>query len=195
MLDGRREFHQEEGDPVRWLNLYGRYADIISVRRPDEDDEIIGIGGIPGALALSCGRPLLVVPSAGVKSLSPSSVMIAWNGSSESARAVADSLPFLQMASTVEVVSIGEAEEVEEGAPQTRDLCRHLGVHGIEAEPITLPAPKIGVPEALLSRAAAQGANLIVIGAYGHSRFRELVLGGVTRHLLAYSAVPLLLSH
>ena len=195
MLNGRREFHQEEGDPVRWLNLYGRYADIITVRRPEEDDEIVGIGGIPGALALSCGRPLLVVPSSGIKSLAPTRVMIAWNGSSEAARAVADSLPFLKMASTVEVVSIGEAKAAEEGAPESRDLCRHLGVHGIEAEAITLPAPEIGIPEALLSRAAAQGAELIVIGAYGHSRFRELVLGGVTRHFLAHSAVPLLLSH
>ncbi len=195
ILDGRREFHQEEGDPVRWLTLYGRYADIIAVRRPEEDDEIIGIGGIPGALALSCGRPLLVVPSSGVKSLTPTRVMIAWNGSSEAARAVADSLPFLRIASKVKVVSIGEGKDAEEEAPESRDLCRHLSIHGIEAEPITLPTPEIGVPEALLSRAAAQGADLIVIGAYGHSRFRELVLGGVTRHFLAHSAVPLLLSH
>jgi nucleotide-binding universal stress UspA family protein len=194
-LSRGREFHHEEGDPVRWLTVYGRYADIIAVRQPGEEDAIFGVGGIPGALALSCGRPLLVVPCDGVKSLVPGRVMIAWNGSREATRAVADALPFLHMASKVEVVSVTDDETAANNGPSARDLCRHLSLHGIEAEHITLPTPEIEIPEALLSRAAAQSAELIVFGAYGHSRFRELVLGGVTRHLLGHSAVPLLVSH
>lgn len=189
------EFHHEEGDPVRWLGVYGRYADIIAVGQPGEDDAILGVGGIPGALALSSGRPLLVVPPGGVKTLSPTRVMIAWNGSREATRAVADALPFLHMASKVEVVSVTDDKNSDDDRPGARDLCRHLSLHGIEAEHITLPIPEIEIPEALLSRAAAQSADLIVFGAYGHSRFRELVLGGVTRHLLGHSAVPLLVSH
>lgn len=194
-LNGRREFHHEEGDPVRWLGSYGRYADVIAVRQPEAEDAVFGVGGIAGALAVGCGRPVLVVPRTGTKSLSPTRVMIAWNGSREAARAVADALPFLKMASDVEVVSIADAKHIGDGAPSSRDLCRHLNLHGIEAEPITLPTPEIEIPEALLSRAAAQRAELIVLGAYGHSRFRELVLGGVTRHFLGHSAIPLLLSH
>ena len=195
VLGRGREFHDEDGDPVRWLTIYGRYADVVAVRRPGVDDAIFGVGGIPGALALSCGRPLLVVPPAGVKSLAPTRAMIAWNGSREASRAVADALPFLHMASQVEVVSVTDNKSAASGGPGARELCRHLSLHGVEAEHITLPAPEIEIPEALLSRAAAQSAELIVFGAYGHSRFRELVLGGVTRHLLGHSAVPLLLSH
>ncbi len=194
-LDGRREFHHEEGDPVRWLTLYGRYADIIAVRQPDEDDAVFGVGGISGALALGCARPVLVVPRIGAKSLSPTRVMIAWNGSREAARAVVDALPFLRMASDVEVVSVDDDKNTGDGTPSSRDLCRHLGLHGVDAEPVTLPRPEIAIPEALLSHAAAQGAELIVLGAYGHSRFRELVFGGVTRHFLGHSPIPLLLSH
>lgn len=194
-LNGRREFHQEEGDSVRWLSLYGRYADVIAVRQPGEEDAALGVGGIAGALALSCGRPVLVVPRTGAKSLSPSRVMIAWNGSREATRAVADALPFLKMATEVEVVSVSGGEDAESRAPGARDLCRHLNLHGIDAESIILPPPEIEISEALLSRAAARGADLVVLGAYGHSRFRELVLGGVTRHFLGHSAIPLLLSH
>ncbi len=194
-LGDRREFYQQEGDPVRWLSVYGRYADVIVVHQPGGDEAPFGVGGIAGALALGCGRPLLVVPRTGAKSLIPDRVVVAWNGSREAARAVADALPFLQMASHVEAVSVTDGQGPENGVPGVRELCRHLGLHGVEAEPILLPEPEIEIPEALLSRAAAQSADMIVLGAYGHSRFRELVLGGVTRNFLAHSAIPLLLSH
>ncbi len=194
-LGESREFHQQEGDPVRWLSVYGRYADVLVVHQPGQEDAPFGVGGIAGALALGCGRPLLVVPRTGAKSLVPDRVMISWNGSREAARAVADALPFLQMASYVEAVSVTDGQGPDNGAPGVRELCRHLGLHGVEAEPILLPEPEIEIPEALLSRAAAQSADMIVLGAYGHSRFRELVLGGVTRNFLAHSAIPLLLSH
>lgn len=195
-LESRREFHAEDGDPVYWLTLYGRYADVIVVQQPEEGDIVIGAGAMLGALALSCGRPVLVVPRTGVKSLSAERIMIAWNGSKEAARALADALPFLQKASEVEVVTVAEARTTAEGAgPSVQDVCRHLELHGIKAAAIELPRTKIKIADALLSRAAAQGADLVVLGAYGHSRFRELVLGGVTRHFLSNSAAPLLLSH
>lgn len=194
-FDGAREFHHEEGDAVRWLSAYGRHADVIVVGQPPEDDRVFGTGGIPGALALACGRPVLVVPGAGIHSLSPSRVMVAWNGSRESARALADAFPFLEMASQIEVVSVDDGTNQGKRAGSVHDVCRHLGHHGIDAEAVTLPPPEISVSDTLLSRAAAQSAELIVLGAYGHSRVRELVLGGVTRNLLRSSAVPLLLSH
>ncbi len=194
-LKDNRTFHHEEGDPVRWLSLYGRYADVVVVHQPGDEEARFGAGGISGALAIGCGRPVLVVPRTGVESLSPNRVMIAWNGSREAARAVSDALPFLRMAGRVEAVSVSDDQNLEDGALGVRELCRHLGLHGIDAEPILLPRPKIEVAEALLSRAAAQSTELIVLGAYGHSRFRELVLGGVTRNFLGHSAFPLLLSH
>ena len=194
-LGDSREFHQQEGDPVRWLSVYGRYADVIVVHQPGDDEAPFGVGGIAGALALGCGRPLLVIPRTGSKSLIPGRVTIAWNGSREAARAVADALPFLQMATHVEAVSVTNGRSSDNGAPGVRELCRHLTLHGVEAEAIQLPRPEIQIPEALLSRATAQSADMIVLGAYGHSRFRELVLGGVTRNFLAHSAIPLFLSH
>ena len=194
-LGSRREFRQEDGDAVHWLSLHGRYADLIVVNQPDEIDIAITAGGIPGALALSSGRPVLVIPRTGADDLSPARIMVAWNGSRESARAVADALPFLQRAEEVEVVTISEQGGTADRGQNLRNLCRRLGLHGVKAEAVDLPPSEIGVSETLLSCAAAQGADLIVLGAYGRSRFRELVLGGVTRHFLAHSAVPLLLSH
>lgn len=195
-VESRREFHAEDGDPVYWLTLYGRYADVIVVQQPEEGDIVIGAGAMLGALALSCGRPVLVIPRAAVTSLSADRIMIAWNGSREAARAVADALPFLQKASEVEVVTVDEVKTTADGAgPSVHDVCRHLERHGIKAAAVELPRPEIKIADALLSRAAAQGADLVVLGAYGHSRFRELVLGGVTQQFLSHCAAPLLLSH
>ncbi len=189
------EFRAEDGDPVQWLSLHGRYSDLVVVGQPAEPDDLLGIGGIPAALALSCGRPVLVIPRAGAQSLSARHIMIAWNGSREATRAVNDALPLLQQAATVQVVSLGNLEQTAPGAPNCGEICRHLSRHGVSAEAIELPEPEIDPAEMLLSFATQHGAKLIVMGAYGHSRLREFALGGMTRHLLNHSPIPLLLSH
>lgn len=189
------EFHVEEGSPVHWLASYAGYADIVVVGRTYGDDSLPGTGGVAGDLVLACGRPVLAVPGGGARSLSAERILIAWNGSREAARAVNDARPFLDHAVNVEVVTVEPGTDASGGGAGGAELCRYLSRHGIKATPVVLPSAKTGVAEALLAQAEQTSADLVVLGAYGHSRLRELVLGGVTRHLLKHATLPLLLSH
>ena len=120
--------------------------------------------------------------------------MVCWDGSRNAARAIADALPLLARAKAVEVVIVtgkpGESDEIA-GA----DIAHHLARHGLKVEVERLVARDIDITSTLLSRAADLGADLIVMGGYGHSRWREFVLGGATRGILASMTVPVLMSH
>jgi nucleotide-binding universal stress UspA family protein len=106
---------------------------------------------------------------------------------------VADALPVLSLARHVHIVTVGDRER-EDAYPSSGTLVRHLARHGIRAELKILPgdAPVAG---SLLSQATSIGADLIVMGGYGHSRFREIVLGGTTRDMLSLMTIPVLMSH
>lgn len=191
----RCELCMEDGDPVRWLGLHGRYADLIVAGQPAEEADLLGTGGIPGAVALSSGRPVLVIPRAGVRTLVADRIIVAWNGSREATRAISDAMPFLQEASRVEVLTIGGGGEPDTGESSVQKVARHLARHGVSAEANTLPQPEADTAEFFMAHANRYGADLVVMGAYGHSRLREFALGGMTRQLLNYASVPLLLSH
>ncbi len=140
-------------------------------------------------------RPTLVLPYAGRIDSVGRSIMVAWNNSRESARAVSDALPFLRRAETVEVVAWDESRGTEETLPQSLEsLQRWLTWQGVSAE-MHVEKTSIHVCEAMLSRAADLSADLIVMGAYGHARWSERVLGGATRGLLDAMTVPVLMSH
>jgi len=149
---------------------------------------------LPEELALGVGRPVLVVPRYGTFETVGQRVLIAWNGSREATRAVNDAIPILKMATKVTVLSVDPEGEPDRRLPGA-DLALHLARHGIAAEAESTQALDIGVGDVLLSRAADLGADLIVMGAYGHSRLREMMLGGATRHLLQHMTVPVLMSH
>lgn len=185
----------EDGDPVRWLGLHGRYADLIVVGQAGEEVDLLGTGGVPGAVALTSGRPVLMIPRAGTGSLVPDRIVVGWNESQEATRAIDDALPFLKRASRVEVLTIGADLDAETGPSSAQRMTHHLSRHAVAAEAHHLPQPETDAAEAFLAEANRYGANMVVMGAYGRSRLREFVLGGMTRYLLNYSSLPLLLSH
>ena len=141
-------------------------------------------------VSLHSRTPVLAVPIAG-SAFDPAGIaMIAWNGSPEAAHAVRAALPLLKMASAVHVVSFDE----DQNFPMA-DVRRYLAGHGVSVECTERKLDGKTVGEAICRASALHTAAYVVMGAYGHSRFREAVLGGVSRHMLAHSQVPLLLAH
>ena len=140
------------------------------------------------------GRPVVFVPFIQKGGLKLDRVMIAWDGSRAATRAVADSLPLLAKAKTVEIVIVAGKEGQRDQVPGA-DLGQHLARHGLKVNVKRITSPEIDIASTLLSYAADCNADLIVMGGYGHSRLREFVLGGVTRALLQSMTVPVLMSH
>ena len=145
------------------------------------------------ALLIHSGRPTLLVPYTQVAPPRFAHATVAWDGSSTAARALADAIPLLRRAGHVEVVSVVRVgdEEDESFAPK---LVRHLARHGIEASFRRLTTT-IPIAETLLSRVADSNSDLLVLGAYGHSRVREALLGGTSRTILQAMTLPVLMSH
>ena len=141
-------------------------------------------------------RPTLILPYAGRFDSIGTQVMVAWDDSRESARAVSDALPLLRLAEHVLVVSWNEAHALEDTTlrPRLDALQRWLMWQGVSAE-VRVETTGIDIAQAMLSRAADLSTDLIVMGAYGHARWTERVLGGATRGLLASMTVPVLMSH
>jgi nucleotide-binding universal stress UspA family protein len=145
---------------------------------------------------MTSGRPVLAIPFAGDFPTLGERVLVAWNASREAARAVNDALPLMAAAKQVTVLAINPQRGIgRQGDVPAADIALHLARHGVKAEAAHTVANDISDGEALLSYAADVGADLIVSGAYGHSRARELVFGGVTRTLIAEMTAPVLLSH
>jgi nucleotide-binding universal stress UspA family protein len=170
-----------------------RTADLFIGTRPYGDPT--GAEHIEEEVLFQSGRACLFIPPKGIPSRQYATILVAWKDSRESARAVAESLPFLQQAHQVVVAIVedqGASEQyrIEAGA----DIGRYLSRHGVSAE-----IRKIGgwvyAGEAILNEAEQCSADLIVMGGYGHSRFREFVLGGTTRHVLAEARIPVLMAH
>ena len=145
-------------------------------------------------LLFGAGVPLIVAPEKWAKSELPRRIVIAWDGGRVAARAVHDALPFLVAAETVEVVSVNGEKPIEEEASGA-DLAEHLRRHGVVVSTQTPPLEVDGVAATLRVFVRHRGADLLVMGAYGHSRLREFVLGGATRDALAQVEVPTLMSH
>ena len=191
----RGEWRVDTGDVVGAMKLHARYADLTVVGQGiDLGDAPPDLVFLPEELALGVGRPVLAVPRYGTFETLGERVLIAWNGSREATRAVHDAMPLLSLATKVTVLSIDPERDPEPRVPSA-DIALHLARHGIAAEADWTPGLDIAVGDILLSRAADLGADLIVMGAYGHSRVREMVLGGATRHVLQQMTVPVLMSH
>ena len=145
---------------------------------------------------LSAGRPALVVPDIGAGKTLGRRVMIAWDTGREAARAVNDALPILQQAEAVTVLSVNPRPGIDlHGEEPGADIALHLTRHGVKVEVQRTQVEEINIGDTILSRLADLGSDLLVMGAYGHSRLREVVLGGVTRTLLESMTVPVLMSH
>jgi nucleotide-binding universal stress UspA family protein len=191
------EWRCVEGDPVEVLDLHSRCVDVAVVGQHDsEETRTTSDSKMPDRLILSAGRPVLVIPNVGEYPVIGERIMVAWDASRFATRAVNDAIPMMSAAKHVRVIAVN-SEGGREGQDEipTADICLHLARHGIEAEAVHIFAHDGDEGDALLSRAADQGTDLLVMGAYGHARWREIVLGGVTRHMLQHMTMPVLMSH
>lgn len=150
----------------------------------------------PERLAIECGRPVLLVPNSGKVAFPPKRITVAWNGRREAARATFDALPLLQAADDVDVVWIDpERDQPSAGDVPAGEICVALARHDVKCQASRASAPDGNAGAELLRQAGAFGADLLVMGAYGHSRLTELVLGGASRHVLGHMTLPILMSH
>ena len=146
-------------------------------------------------VVLNSGRPVLVVPYAAETNRQFRRPLVAWDGGVAARRAIAGALPLLKQAGSIDVVMFNpRAEAGVHGEEPGADLALYLARHGIRVNVVERTVNG-GIGEALLSAAADLGSDLIVMGAYGHTRFREVVLGGVTRTVLQSMTVPVLMAH
>jgi nucleotide-binding universal stress UspA family protein len=177
--------------------LHARYVDLTILGQLDPDrGEADLVRPRPEQVALASGRPILVVPYAGHFPTVGRRVLIGWNASREATRAVNDAMPLFAAAEVVTVLTIDAREGPDaHGELPGADISLHLARHGVKAEIERTVSAGIPAGEVLLSRAADLGADLLVIGAYGHSRVRELLLGGATRSILRSMTLPVLMSH
>ncbi|CAO3406614.1 universal stress protein [Azospirillum largimobile] len=195
-LDGLSyDWAVEEGDHVDLLAARASYADLVVVAQSAavRAGDRISLHNIPDRLPLETATPVLVLPpSQPATAAIGRHALVAWKNSRESARAVRAAMPFLQEAESVTVLTVEPpGQRSEEAAALTEWLHRH----GIAARPQSVIASGGEIGDMILSCCADQGADLLVMGSYGHSRLRELVLGGATREVLEGLTLPALMTH
>ena len=149
--------------------------------------------GLIEAVLFESGRPTLVVPP-GRDAFAARRIIVAWDGGAQAARAVGDAMPFLRAAEAVEIVSVVGEKDLSRSVAGA-EVAPHLARHGVNATVKDLPVGRDGVAGTLRDQAGLFGADVLVVGAYRHSRLREWLLGGVTQSLLKSCPVPLLMSH
>ena len=182
-------WREETGKQASIVGRLGRLVDLIAVARPDHRRNL-GLNTLEAAL-LETGKAVLMCPPVPVSSVG-SHVAVAWNGSTEAARAVTAGMAVLTGADRVSVISVGTPANEPLGAEA---LSGYLGDHEIRTQILTPSAKSTAVGQALLGAAAEAGADLLLMGAYGQSRWRELVLGGVTQFVTEHAELPVLLCH
>jgi len=190
------EWRVVDGFPDSELAVQARYADLLVLGQTDPESALPTPTDLPEAVALSSGRPVLVVPHIGVTQAPGKTVLLCWNASRESARAATDALPFLKAAAKVIVLVIdAKSSPTGHGAEPGADAATWLARHGVKVTVQRDVAADSDVGATILSRAADLNADMIVMGLYGHSRVREMVLGGASRTLLGSMTVPVFMAH
>lgn len=162
---------------------------VLGQRLPDKETGLVA----PEDVVLACGRPVLIVPYAGHIDRIGETALIAWNGSREAARAAQDALPLLSASGSVTVLLVNPEEEAD--IDDADNLVVHLERHGLNANRVVVREDILAASDTILARVSAFNADLLIMGAYGHSRLREMILGGVTRDVLRYMNVPVLMAH
>jgi nucleotide-binding universal stress UspA family protein len=192
------EWCEEEAGPGTVADVALRYAsgaDLIVVAQRDPRWPDSSLLDIADRLPVEAARPVLIVPNQGLHSQIGATVLLAWNGRREATRAAYDALPLIERAAAVKVLSVdAQAEGETPGDLPSSHLCAALARHGVTCEVIERPSDG-NVGRTLINTAIEHRADLLVMGCYGHSRLREFVLGGATRHVLGHMTVPVLMSH
>ena len=182
-------WREEIGYEDHVLVSRGRVADLIVLSRPVSQIDVAGRFSLEAAL-METGRPLLLAPPK-LPARIGAKIAIAWNGSAESARAVSEARPFLLAARQVTILTAAEPQSED---PNPAGLQSQLAWQGIKAR-IDKVRTSGDIGKALLRAAERAGADLLVMGGYSHSRVRELILGGVTRHVLSETTIPVFMVH
>lgn len=199
------EFHlvtAEHADPAQIVVARARAADLIIASQADREWRLSSLLDCSDRIAIESGRPVLIVPNANKSPALPKMAIVAWDQSREATRAMFEALPLLRRARTVELLILQEPHTGARLDAQTNQtilapsaVAEALGEHDIKLKITTLETSAACVGDQICARASEQHADLIVMGAYGHSRLREFVFGGATRHVLANMMVPTLFSH
>jgi nucleotide-binding universal stress UspA family protein len=187
-----------------WLKQTGNAGERVARIARSHDLVVAGRSSDPGEptsgtleiALMESGRPVLVMPE-GMTRVAGRMVVIAWKDTAEAARAVMGAGPFLAQADRIEVVAVSENEagEGEEDRESAERLAEGLGWHGFKANARIVPSRGGSGPDALLAAVRDLDGDLVVMGAYGHSRLREMIFGGFTRHVLRGANVPVLMFH
>lgn len=182
----------ERRDPVEVVVDQGHSCDLIIASQSDPDWDLSLILDFPERLALETGRPVLVIPNGYTFSALPTNITVAWKPRREAARAAFDALPLLRRAQQVQVLFVEEGEG-QAGELVAAEIAASLDRHVVKVSVTNVPAGQRSAAEEIYHHASK--SELLVMGAYGRSRFREFVFGGVTRHILQNMTVPVLFSH
>jgi nucleotide-binding universal stress UspA family protein len=191
-----REEESVDTTPADIALPHARASDLIIASQTDPSWSQSAELDLVEPFVLESGRPLIVVPNSGRYSQVAERIVVAWNGRREAARAVFDALPALKTASYVAVVRVGAGskEDQTEGSDPSV-ICTTLSRHAVFCEAVRQDGSHDQPGEALLRSVDERKADLLVMGCYGHSRFREFILSGASRHILAHLTVPVLMAH
>ena len=202
-IEGRTlvgEWREDEADAhgvaARVLE-YARACDLVVASQRDANWSWAEFLDVPDRLAIESGRPVLILPHSGaVSERIGEKVLVAWNGRREAARAIYDALPILRCAKEVKVIWINPQleNEVARDIPAA-DICAALARHNVPCEATQCIKSRGNVGDILLASAKGMSADLLVMGCYGHTRLREFVFGGASRHVLERMSLPVLMSH
>lgn len=166
-----------------------RLADLTVVPHPDAGEDVSSSDALHAVL-FDSGRPVLISPQKPPESIG-TRVCLAWNGTAESASSVVAAMPWMERAKAVAILS---AEGYQRRGPAAPELASYLALHDVHADIITFRSVNGSVGAGLLAAAASYGCDLLSMGAYSHSRLRQLILGGVTRHVLESSTLPVMMN-
>lgn len=191
------EWRCQKGDAASVLADHGHYTDLIVIGQRDRELNSIGSSSeMMDEIILTAGRPVLIIPHNFKGSDIGTKVIVGWDQGQRATRALHDAIPLLQKADEVSIMTVNPGSEPKdrEHLPSV-DIAHHLARHHIQVSADHVTSNELSVGDHLLSRAADMGADLLVTGAYGHARWRELILGGVTRKLLENMPIPILMSN
>ena len=174
---------------------HGRHSDLIILGQQDPVDFLPLPESFPADVVMASGRPALIIPFIGAPPVFGQRVLVAWDGGREATRALNDAMPILERAHAVTVLAVNPDVSSEGRRDAGADISLHLARHGVKVTAARTLARETPVGDVILADIADNSIDLLVMGAYGHSRVREWVLGGVTRHILEHMTVPVFMSH
>ncbi|QIG48365.1 universal stress protein [Nordella sp. HKS 07] len=191
-LDSR--FKVADREAIGWKNLYAHYADLLIATQLNNESAGKILPAVPEGVLVSAGVPMIVLPHRRIPKPALQNIVIAWSPSGQATRAVHDAMPILAQARQISLFAFDPPSDERDA--DIKLLCDHLLAHGLKAEVERWPdTGELSVIEALFASRAMEDADMVVAGAYSHSRFREALLGGVTNDLLRQFSVPVFVSH